>query len=143
MTYIDKNGEKKRPYIIHRSSIGCYERTLAMLIEKYAGSFPTWLSPVQAKVLPISDKYNDYADSVVKSLKNKGIRVEVDYRAEKIGYKIREARLERSPFILVVGEKEAESNTVSVRSRKNGDEGSFDLVEFETRILTEIANKER
>ncbi|PRR82696.1 threonine--tRNA ligase [Clostridium vincentii] len=142
MTYIDKNGEKKRPYIIHRSSIGCYERTLAMLIEKYAGSFPTWLSPVQAKVLPISDKYNDYADSVVKSLKNKGIRVEADYRAEKIGYKIREARLERSPFILVVGEKEAESNTVSVRSRKDGDEGSVALVEFETRILTEIANKE-
>ena len=143
MTYIDKNGEKKRPYIIHRSSIGCYERTLAMLIEKYAGSFPTWLSPVQAKVLPISDKYNDYADSVVKSLKNKGIRVDVDYRAEKIGYKIREARLERSPFILVVGEKEAESNTVSVRSRNAGDEGSVDLVEFETRILSEIANKER
>ncbi|WP_143317110.1 threonine--tRNA ligase [Clostridium sp. HBUAS56017] len=143
MSYIDKDGEKKRPYIIHRSSIGCYERTLAMLIEKYAGAFPTWLSPVQAKVLPISDKYNDYAESVAKSLKNKGVRIEADYRAEKIGYKIREARLERVPYILVVGEKEAESNTVSVRSRKNDDEGSIDLVEFEARILTEIANKER
>ncbi|MBD7911934.1 threonine--tRNA ligase [Clostridium cibarium] len=143
MSYIDKDGEKKRPYIIHRSSIGCYERTLAMLIEKYSGAFPTWLSPVQAKVLPISDKYNDYAESVAKSLKNKGVRIEADYRAEKIGYKIREARLERVPYILVVGEKEAESNTVSVRSRKNDDEGSIDLVEFEARILTEIANKER
>jgi threonyl-tRNA synthetase len=143
MTYIDKDGEKKRPYIIHRSSIGCYERTLAMLIEKFAGAFPTWLSPVQVKVLPISDKYNDYADSVVKSLKNQGVRIEGDYRAEKIGYKIREARLERVPYILVVGEKEAESNTVSVRSRKNDDEGSIDLTEFKARILTEIANKER
>jgi threonyl-tRNA synthetase len=143
MSYIDKNGDKKIPFVIHRSSIGCYERTIAMLIEKYAGAFPTWLAPVQVKVLPISDKYSDYADSVVKSLKNKGLRVEVDYRAEKIGYKIREARLERTPYILVVGEKEAESNTVSVRSRKNDDEGSIDLVAFETRILTEIANKER
>ena len=132
MSYIDKNGEKKRPYIIHRSSIGCYERTLAMLIEKYAGAFPTWLAPVQAKVLPISDKYNDYADSVVKSLKNKGVRIEADYRAEKIGYKIREARLERTPYILVVGEKEAETNEVSVRSRKNDDEGAINLDAFET-----------
>ncbi|MDY4252410.1 threonine--tRNA ligase, partial [Clostridium sp.] len=97
MTYIDKDGNKKRPYIIHRSSIGCYERTLAMLIEKYAGAFPTWLSPTQAIVLPISDKYNDYAESIVKDFKNAGIRIEGDYRAEKIGYKIREARLERIP----------------------------------------------
>ncbi|AWK50565.1 threonine--tRNA ligase [Clostridium beijerinckii] len=142
MSYIDKDGEKKRPYIIHRSSIGCYERTLAMLIEEYAGAFPTWLAPVQAKVLPISDKYNDYADSVVKSLKNKGIRVEADYRAEKIGYKIREARLERTPYILVVGEKEAASNEVSVRSRKNDDEGAMNLDAFIERIVTEIANRE-
>ena len=143
MTYIDKNGEKKRPYIIHRSSIGCYERTLAMLIEKYAGAFPTWLSPVQAKILPLSDKYNDYAEKVTKALKDKGIRVECDYRAEKIGYKIREARLERTPYILVVGEKEAENNTVSVRSRKNDDEGAMDLNAFIDRIVTEVANKER
>ena len=143
MTYIDKNGEKKRPYIIHRSSIGCYERTLAMLIEKYAGAFPTWLSPVQVKVLPISDKYNDYAESIVKSLRNKGVRIEGDYRAEKIGYKIREARLERTPYILVVGEKEAANNEVSVRSRKNDDEGAMKLDVFTERLLSEIANKER
>lgn len=143
MTYIDKNGEKKRPYIIHRSSIGCYERTLAMLIEKYAGAFPTWLSPVQAKILPLSDKYNDYAEKVTKALKDKGIRVECDYRAEKIGYKIREARLERTPYILVVGEKEAANNEVSVRSRKNDDEGSMDLNAFVDRIVLEVANKER
>ncbi|MBN1057258.1 threonine--tRNA ligase [Clostridium botulinum] len=143
MSYIDKNGEKKRPYIIHRSSIGCYERTLAMLIEKYAGAFPTWLSPVQVKVLPISDKYNDYAESVVKSLRNKGVRIEADYRAEKIGYKIREARLERTPYILVVGEKEAANNEVSVRSRKNDDEGAIKLDAFTERLLNEIATKER
>ena len=114
-----------------------------MLIEKYAGALPTWLSPVQVKVLPISDKYADYAEEVVKRLKDQGIRVEADYRTEKIGYKIREARLERVPYICVVGEKESESNTLSVRSRKNGEEGSIDLVEFEARLLTEIANKER
>lgn len=143
MSYIDKNGDKKRPYIIHRSSIGCYERTLAMLIEEYAGAFPTWLSPVQAKVLPISDKYNDYAESVAKALKNRGVRVESDYRAEKIGYKIREARLERTPYIIVVGEKEAANNEVSVRSRKNDDEGAMKLDAFIERIVAEIANKER
>ncbi|NLK94576.1 MAG: threonine--tRNA ligase [Clostridiales bacterium] len=142
MTYIDQNGEKKHPYIIHRSSIGCYERTIAMLIEKYAGAFPTWMSPVQVKVLPISDKYNDYAADVINNLKSKGIRVEGDYRAEKIGYKIREARLERTPYILVVGEQEAASNTVAVRSRKNGDEGSVAIEEFENRILKEINDKE-
>lgn len=143
MTYIDKNGEKKHPYIIHRSSIGCYERTIAMLIEKYAGAFPTWMSPVQVKILPISDKYNEYADKVATSLKEKSIRVETDFRAEKIGYKIREARLERTPYILVVGEQEAKNNTVAVRSRKNGDEGSVALEDFENRILLEIAKKEK
>ena len=143
MTYIDKNGEKKRPYIIHRSSIGCYERTLAMLIEKYAGAFPTWLSPTQVKVLPISDKYNDYAESVTRKLRDNGIRVETDYRAEKIGYKIREARLERTPYILVVGEKEAQNNEVSVRSRENDDEGAMNLDAFVERIVTEVKNKER
>ncbi len=143
MTYIDKDGNKKRPFIIHRSSIGCYERTLAMLIEKYAGAFPTWLAPTQAIVLPISDKYNDYAESIVKDFKNVGIRIDGDYRAEKIGYKIREARLERTPYILVVGEKEAESNSVSVRSRKNGEEGSIPFSELKNRLILEIANKER
>lgn len=143
MTYIDKDGNKKRPYIIHRSSIGCYERTLAMLIEKYAGAFPTWLSPTQAIVLPISDKYNDYAESIVKEFKNAGIRINGDYRAEKIGYKIREARLERIPYILVVGEKEAANNEVSVRSRKNGEEGAIPVSELKNRLILEIANKDK
>ncbi|WP_411169632.1 threonine--tRNA ligase [Clostridium sp. MB05] len=143
MTYIDKDGNKKRPYIIHRSSIGCYERTLAMLIEKYAGAFPTWLAPAQAIVLPISDKYNDYAESIVKDFKNAGIRISGDYRAEKIGYKIREARLERIPYILVVGEKEATNNEASVRSRKNGEEGAIPVSELKNRLILEIANKEK
>ncbi|MDU7147624.1 MAG: threonine--tRNA ligase [Clostridium sp.] len=143
MTYIDKDGNKKRPYIIHRSSIGCYERTLAMLIEKYAGAFPTWLAPTQAIVLPISDKYNDYAESIVKDFKNSGIRITADYRAEKIGYKIREARLERIPYILVVGEKEAANNEASVRSRKNGEEGALPVFELKNRLILEIANKDK
>lgn len=143
MTYIDKDGNKKRPYVIHRSSIGCYERTLAMLIEKYAGAFPTWLAPTQAIVLPISDKYNDYAESIVKDFKNSGIRISGDYRAEKIGYKIREARLERIPYILVVGEKEAANNEVAVRSRKNGEEGAIPTSELKNRLILEIANKEK
>lgn len=142
MTYIDKDGNKKRPYIIHRSAIGCYERTLAMLIEKYAGAFPTWLAPTQAIVLPISDKYNDYAESIVKDFKNAGIRINADYRAEKIGYKIREARLERIPYILVVGEKELTNNEASVRSRKNGEEGPVSVAELKNRLIIEIANKE-
>lgn len=143
MTYTDKNGEEKYPYVIHRTSIGCYERTLAMLIEKYAGAFPTWLAPVQVKLLPISEKYHDYADEVYKELRAHNIKVEADYRAEKIGYKIREARNERVPYILVVGEKEAENREVAVRSRKNGDEGSIALNEFIERIAKEIANRER
>lgn len=143
MTYIDKDGKEKYPYIIHRTSIGCYERTLAMLIEKYAGAFPTWLAPVQVKVLPISEKYHDYAEEVSKAFKNSGIRVETDYRAEKIGYKIREARNERAPYILVVGEKEAENKEVAVRSRKNGDEGPIKLDSFIERVLKEIQTKER
>ncbi|MGL4848544.1 MAG: threonine--tRNA ligase [Clostridium sp.] len=142
MTYIDKNGDKQLPYIIHRSSIGCYERTLAMLIEKFAGALPTWLSPVQVKVLPISDKYNDYANEVMSGLRNSGIRVEGDFRAEKIGYKIREARLERLPYIIVVGEKEEADKSVAVRSRKNGDEGSINFEEFKARILSEVSNKD-
>ena len=142
MSYIDKNGEKKRPYIVHRSSIGCYERTLAMLIEKYAGALPTWIAPVQAKVLPLSDKYADYADSVVQKLRNNGIRVEVDHRSEKLGYKIREARLERVPYILVVGEQEEAKGEVSVRSRKNGDEGSMAFDTFLSNIKKVIDNKE-
>jgi len=142
MFYIDKNGDKKRPYIIHRTSIGCYERTLAMLIEKYAGLFPTWLCPEQVRVLPISDKYADYAASVVNHLQRAGVKVTADYRAEKIGYKIRESRLDRVPYLLVVGEKEAAENTVSVRSRYLGDEGQKPLTEFVKELSAEIASRE-
>ncbi len=143
MTYVDKDGQEKYPYVIHRTSIGCYERTLALLIEKYAGAFPVWLAPVQVKLLPISEKYHDYADEVYTELKKNNIRVEVDYRAEKIGYKIREARNERAPYILVVGEKEAENKEIAVRSRKNGDEGSISIDNFIERIVKEIESKER
>jgi threonyl-tRNA synthetase len=142
MTYVDKDGEKKYPYVIHRTSIGCYERTLAMLIEKYAGAFPVWLAPVQARILPISEKYHDYVEKVVKALQVKGVRVEPDYRAEKIGYKIRDARTQRIPYMLIVGEKEAAENTVSVRSRKNDDEGAITLESFVERIVKEIETRE-
>ena len=136
MTYIEKDGTKQHPVVIHRSSIGCYERTLAMLIEKYNGSFPTWLSPIQAIVLPISDRYNDYAENVVKKLKDAGIRVQGDYRSEKIGFKIREARNERVPYILVTGEKESENGTVALRSR-DGDEGETAITSVIERIIKE------
>lgn len=140
MYFIDKDGQKKRPYIIHRTSIGCYERTLALLIEKYAGHFPTWLAPVQVKVLPISEKYQEYADKVYADLKANGILAEMDDRAEKIGYKIREARNERVPYIIIVGEKEAAEGTVSVRCKAE-DLGSMSLDKFLSDIKEEIANK--
>ena len=142
MYYIDQNGDKVRPYIIHRTSMGCYERTLAWLIEKYAGLFPTWLCPEQVRVLPISEKYNDYAEKVKKELTRNGISAEIDGRAEKIGYKIREARLARVPYILVVGQKEEEEGVVSVRSRYLGDEGQKPLSEFIAAICEEIRTKE-
>jgi len=140
MTYIDSDGVKKHPFIIHRTSIGCYERTLAMLIEKYAGAFPTWLAPVQAIVLPISEKYNDYAEGVVKKMKGRGLRVEGDYRSEKIGYKIREARNQRVPYMMVVGEKEAESGTVALRSRQ-GEEGSIAVEDVLKRLADEVEQR--
>lgn len=142
MYYIDENGDKKRPYIIHRTSMGCYERTLAWLIEKYAGLFPTWLCPEQVRVLPISEKYGDYANEVQKQLKANGIRSSVDNRSEKIGYKIREARLEKVPYMLVVGAKEEEDKVVSVRSRYLGYEGQKTLSEFIDAICKEIRTKE-
>ena len=142
MYYIDQNGEKKRPYIIHRTSIGCYERTLAWLIEKYAGLFPTWLCPEQVRVLPISDKYAEYADKVLDQLKENGIRATVDDRSEKIGYKIREARLNKVPYMLVVGADEEAKGVVSLRSRYNGDEGQKNLDEFIDAICREIRTKE-
>ena len=141
MYYIDEEGAKKRPYIIHRTSMGCYERTLAWLIEKYAGMFPTWLCPEQVRVIPISEKYHDYAEKVEAQLKDSGIRCSVDHRSEKMGYKIREARLARVPYMLIVGAKEEEENRVSVRSRYLGDEGSKELAEFIGAIKEEIKNK--
>ena len=141
MTYIDHNGEKVRPYIIHRTSMGCYERTLAWLIEKYEGKFPTWLCPEQVRVLPISEKYTEYAQKVAAELKRNGILVGVDARSEKIGYKIRETRNDRVPYMLVLGQNEEESNTVSVRSRFAGDEGAKPLSEFISAITEEIRTK--
>ena len=141
MYYIDQNGDKKRPYIIHRTSIGCYERTLAWLIEKYAGKFPTWLCPEQVRVLPISEKYAEYGQKVLDELKKNGIDATMDNRSEKIGYKIREARLDKLPYMLVVGAKEEEEGKVSVRSRFAGDEGQKALSVFINDICEEIRTK--
>ncbi len=142
MYYIDQNGDKIRPYIIHRTSLGCYERTLAWLIEKYAGKFPTWLCPEQVRVLPISEKYMDYAEKVRKELAANDIDVTVDSRSEKIGYKIREARMAKVPYMLVVGAAEEEQGEVSVRSRFEGNEGTKKLDEFIDQICKEIRTKE-
>ncbi len=142
MYYVDQNGEKVRPYIIHRTSMGCYERTLAWLIEKYAGLFPTWLCPEQVRILPISEKYHDYARKVKAELLKNNVLVTVDERAEKIGYKIRETRLDRVPYMLVVGQKEEEEGLVSVRSRFLGDEGQKPLSTFIDEICKEIRTKE-
>lgn len=143
LSYVDRDGTKKRPLVIHRTSVGCYERTLAMLIEKYAGALPTWLAPTQVRVLPISDDHIEYADTLCDELRMAGFRVEADKRNEKIGYKIREGRLERIPYLLIVGDKEAESNTVSVRCRKEGDLGSMAFADFKDRLAQEVATKAR
>ncbi len=143
MYYIDQNGDKVRPYIIHRTSIGCYERTFAALIEKYEGKFPTWLCPEQVRILPISEKCADYAQAVLKELRANGILAEMDNRSEKIGYKIREARKARVPYMLVVGQQEEEESLVSVRSRFAGDEGQKSMQEFINQITSEIRTKER
>ena len=142
MEYTDRDGQKKNPYIIHRTSIGCYERTLALLIEKYAGAFPVWLAPVQVKLLPIADRHLDYVYDVKKRLEEAGIiRIEIDDRSEKIGYKIREAQLEKVPYMLVIGEKDIENKTVSVRARKDGDIGAMSLEEFIERVVEEVKTK--
>ncbi len=141
MEYVDSDGTKKNPYIIHRTSIGCYERTLALLIEKYAGAFPTWLAPVQVKLLPIADRHHEYAAEICKKLTELGIRVENDDRSEKIGYKIREAQLDKIPFMLVIGDKEVENGEVAVRSRKDGDKGTMKLSDFITMIQGRIESK--
>ena len=142
MSYIDQNGDKVRPYIIHRTSMGCYERTLAALIEKYEGKLPTWMCPEQVRVLPISEKYAEYAEKVKAELKANGVLAEVDNRSEKIGYKIREARKSRVPYMLVVGQQEEEQGMVSVRSRFAGDEGQKSLADFVDQICKEIRTKE-
>lgn len=142
LNYIGSDGEKHRPIVIHRVIFGSVERFIGILIEHFAGKFPTWLSPVQVKILPISEQYNNYAETVKNKLENNNIRVEMDLRAEKIGFKIREARNERVPYIIVVGEKEEASQSIALRSRNGGDEGSVLLEDFIERIFHEISNKE-
>ena len=141
MTYIDADGEKKTPFVIHRSSIGCYERTLAMLIEKYAGAFPTWFAPVQVKLLPVTDRSLDYCKDLLDKFTYKGLRAEIDLRNEKIGRKIRDAQLEKVPYMLIIGDKECEEGTVSVRARGEGDLGAISTQEFIDKILEEVENK--
>jgi threonyl-tRNA synthetase len=141
MEYVDADGQKKFPYVIHRTSIGCYERTLALLLEKYAGALPVWLAPVQVKVLPISEKHEEYAKKVTDKLKSAGIRVESDVRNEKIGYRIREAQLEKVPYMLVLGDKELESGSVAVRARSEGDRGAMSIDNFMDLVKMEIDTK--
>jgi len=142
MEYVDRDGQKKNPYIIHRTSIGCYERTLALLIEKYAGAFPMWLAPTQVKILPIADRHLDYAYDIKKQMEAKGMRVELDDRNEKIGYKIREARLQKVPYMLIIGDSEVENNAVSVRRRgEDGDLGAMPAEDFIKLAVEEIETK--
>lgn len=143
MEYIDAEGKRVRPYIIHRTSLGCYERTLAYLLEKYAGALPVWLMPTQVVVVPITDRVHIYAEQVAARLRDAGIRVEGDYRSEKLGYKIREAQMKKIPYMLVVGDKEAEDGLVAVRTRAGGDEGAKPTAEFIAQIKDEIASKSR
>ena len=143
MEYTDQNGQKVRPYIIHRTSLGCYERTLAYLIEKYAGALPLWMMPTQVRVLPITDRAHDYAQEIVDRLRDAGIRAESDYRSEKLGYKIREAQMQKIPYMLVVGDRDMENQTVSVRTRAGVDLGAISVVDFSTKCRAEIDTKVR
>ncbi len=143
MEYVDVDGAKKHPYIIHRTSLGCYERTLAYLLEKYAGALPLWMSPEQVRILPITDRAKEYAESISDKLENMGIRTSVDNRNEKIGWKIRQAQIEKIPYFFIVGDQEVEGNTVALRSRKEGDLGVSPLNDVITRIITENAEKTR
>lgn len=143
MEYVDVDGTKKNPYIIHRTSLGCFERTLAYLLEKYAGALPLWLSPEQVRILPVTDRAKEYGESIADKLTNMGIRVTVDNRNEKIGYKIRQAQLEKIPYFFIVGDKEVEDNTVSLRSRKDGDMGASPLNDVISKIVEENASKAR
>ena len=143
MEYVDADGQKKTPYIIHRTSLGCYERTLAYLIERYAGALPLWMMPTQVKVMPITDRAHEYCANLVKELENAGIHAEGDYRSEKLGYKIREAQLQKVPYMLVVGDRDMENGTVSVRTRKGDDLGAMTPAEFTAKCLLEIATKSK
>ena len=143
MEYTDQNGQKVRPYIIHRTSLGCYERTLAYLIEKYAGALPLWMMPTQVCVLPITDRAHDYAQEIVDRLRDAGIRAESDYRSEKLGYKIREAQMQKIPYMLVVGDRDMENQTVSVRTRAGVDLGAMSVDDFRTKCRAEIDTKVR
>ncbi len=143
MEYVDSDGQMKTPYIIHRTSLGCYERTLAYLIEKYAGALPTWMAPVQVKVLPIGDEHIDYGYAIKRELESAGIRVEIDDRNETIGKKIRNAQLEKLPYMLVIGDNEMNDKTVAVRSRREGDKGVMSVADFKSELLAEIAEKRR
>ena len=138
LSYIDSNGEKKTPILIHRALFGSFERFIGIITEHFAGAFPVWLAPVQVKVLPISDNQKEYANKVVADLENKGLRVELDDRQEKIGYKIREAQLQKVPYMLILGEKEVEANAVGVRARKEGDIGAMKIEEFISKIEDEV-----
>ncbi len=141
MTYTDADNTKKYPYIIHRTSLGCYERTIALLLEKYAGALPMWLSPEQIRVLPIGEAQSEYANGVLKQLKAAGLRCKIDERNEKIGYKIREAQLEKVPYMLVIGDKEVEADSVAVRSRRDGDQGVMKVNDFMAMAVKEVAEK--
>ena len=138
MYYTDSDNTQKIPYIIHRTSLGCYERTLALLIEKYAGAFPVWLSPTQATVLPISPTFADYAEKVTEKLKAAGVRAELDARNEKIGYRIRESQLSKVPYMIVVGANEEEAGNISVRARGEGDLGTMEIGAFADRVAEEV-----
>ncbi len=143
MEYVDSDNTMKTPYIIHRTSLGCYERTLALLLEKYAGALPTWMAPVQVRMLPIGDEQVEYCEKIAKTLTNYGVRVEVDKRNETIGYKLRNAQLEKLPYMVVVGAKEVESGTVAVRSRKEGEKGAMAVDAFIGELMAEIAEKRK
>jgi threonyl-tRNA synthetase len=141
LTYVGKDGEKHRPIVIHRVAFGSIERFIGILIEHFAGKFPTWLAPEQVRVLPITDRHIDYAENVAKKMDARGIKAEVDGRSEKIGYKIREAQLQKVPYMLIVGDKESETQTVSVRSRDRGELGSQEIDNFIEQVINEIENR--
>jgi len=143
MTYIDTDGQKKLPYIIHRTSLGCYERTLAYLIEKYAGALPTWMAPEQVRILPITDRALEYAGDVKAKLTANGYRVTIDDRSEKLGYKIRSAQMEKVPYMIIIGDKDMENNTISVRHRSGEDLGALSFENFEKILHDVVANKEK